>query len=186
MKNLFQKIILGVLVLSLSSCGYNKIVELEEDVNAKWGQVESVYQRRADLIPQLIGQAKTIGSITDKYAAQLSDAQEKTIVNLSSEDLANPSKLESYEASQAEIGKLMSDFMNDLQNQPDFQLYKDNILDLKAQIEGTENRINNARRKYNMSVQEYNAYINKVPQNFTSGILGFDEKSSFEAKAGAK
>ncbi len=180
MKHILQLTLILFAVFFLSSCGYNKIVELEEKANQQWGQVESVYKRRAELLPQLMAQAKTIGNITDKYSSQLQAAQEKTLLKISNDDLVNTNKVQDYVNAQEELGQLMSQYLQDLQGQPDFELYEKNILDLKAQIEGSQNRINVEKRKYFKAVSEYNSYINKVPQNLTSGMMGFDEKAYLE------
>ncbi len=183
MKNLKQLSLIVLATIFFSSCGYNKIVELEEAANTQWGQVESVYERRAALVPQLLNQAKSVGSVTQKYSSDLEKAMGK--VASSKTDLTNESQIDSFDKSQKEVGNLISNFLNDLQSHPDFKLYEKNILDLKSQIEGSENRINNERRKYNKTVEEYNAYINKIPQNLTSGLMGFKDKAYFEAKKGA-
>ena len=167
-------------MFSLSSCGYNKIVELEESANKQWGQVESAYQRRADLMPKLLAQAELIGG---NHKSKINAAMEKANIKLSVDDLKDSKKIQEYQDLQGKVDDLVNNYLREIQSDPAMQ---QSATDLRAQLEGAENRIGFERKKFNESASEFNAYIRKVPQNFTSGVMGFDEMAYFEAKQGAR
>jgi len=160
-------------LLALSSCGYNDIVEKQEKVTGSWAQVQNVYQRRADLIPNLVN--------TVKGAANFAKA---TQVTIKADDLT-PEKVAKYQQAQQGLSSALSRLMVVSENYPNLKANQ-NFLDLQSQLEGTENRITVERMKFNESVQDYNTYIQKFPTNLTAKMFNFDKKGYFEAEASAQ
>ena len=168
----------------LSSCGYNKMVELDEQVSSQWSQVENVYQRRADLIPNLVNTVKGYAQHEQETLTGVIEARSKaTSVNIDSKNLT-PESLEQFNQAQEGLTSSLSRLMLVVERYPDLKA-NENFLDLQAQLEGTENRIAVERRKFNEVTQSYNAYIRKFPQLIYAGMLGFDKKIYFEARQGA-
>ncbi|MDX9909871.1 MAG: LemA family protein, partial [Mariniphaga sp.] len=168
----------------LSSCGYNKMVELDEQVSSQWSQVENVYQRRADLIPNLVNTVKGYAQHEQETLTGVIEARSKaTSVNVDSKNLT-PESLEQFNQAQEGLTSSLSRLMLVVERYPDLKA-NENFLDLQAQLEGTENRIAVERRKFNEVTQSYNAYIRKFPQLIYAGMLGFDKKIYFEARQGA-
>lgn len=173
---------LGVMafIMLLPSCGYNKIVEYEEAVNGQWGQVEAAYQRRADLIPNLLRQAQAVEGFNPGVTSKLEKAYKVlSDVKLDTDGLSEK-EIANYQTAQNDIENAMGSFVQEL-SKVDANAYGN----FQAQIEGTENRIRNERKKYNDKVTEYNSYIKKAPQSFSSGCMGFDTKPHFKAERGA-
>jgi len=163
----------------LPSCGYNKIVEYEEAANSQWGKVESAYQRRTDLVPNLLRQAQGLSGLDQKAYNELQKAyKEMSSYQMVSEDLSK-SEIKKYMSAQEEVESAIGTFMAALRLNPETaDIYRD----FQTQIEGAENRINFERMKYNEEVSTYNGYIRKAPQSFTSGCMGFDERPYFKAE----
>ncbi len=167
-----------------SSCGYNSMVELREGVDAQWAQVENVYQRRADLIPNLVNTVKGYAQHEQETLTGVIEARSKaTSVNVDAQNLT-PETLEQFNQAQEGLTSSLSRLMLVVERYPDLKA-NENFLDLQAQLEGTENRIAVERRKFNEVTQSYNAYIRKFPQLIYAGLLGFDKKIYFEARQGA-
>lgn len=160
------------------------MVELDEQVSSQWSQVENVYQRRADLIPNLVNTVKGYAQHEQETLTGVIEARSKaTSVNVDSKNLT-PESLEQFNQAQEVLTSSLSRLMLVVERYPDLKA-NENFLDLQAQLEGTENRIAVERRKFNEVTQSYNAYIRKFPQLIYAGMLGFDKKIYFEARQGA-
>jgi len=164
---------------------YNTMVSLEEGVSAQWSQVENVYQRRADLIPNLVNTVKGYATHEQETLEGVIEARAKaTSVNI------NPDKLDAqsirqFQDAQSGLSSALSRLMVVVEKYPDLKANQ-NFLDLQAQLEGTENRIAVERRKFNESAQNYNTTIRKFPKNIMAGIFGFEKKNYFEAEKGSE
>jgi LemA protein len=168
-----------------SSCGYNRMVEMEEQVTSQWSQVENVYQRRADLIPNLVNTVKGYAEHEQETLESVIEARSKaTSVNVNPENLSEQS-IEQFNQAQQGLSSALSRLMVVVERYPDLKANQ-NFLDLQAQLEGTENRIAVERRKFNEVTQTYNAYIRKFPQVIYSGWFGFEKKDYFESQPGAE
>ena len=168
-----------------SSCGYNKMVDMEEQVTAQWSQVENVYQRRADLIPNLVNTVKGYAEHEQETLEGVIEARSKaTSVNVNPENLSEQS-IEQFNQAQQGLSSALSRLMVVVERYPDLKANQ-NFRDLQAQLEGTENRIAVERRKFNEVTQTYNAYIRKFPQVIYSGWFGFEKKDYFESQQGAE
>ncbi|HKI88534.1 MAG TPA: LemA family protein [Draconibacterium sp.] len=185
MKRLFIVLLAVASAFLFSSCGYNKMVELDEQVSSSWSQVENVYQRRADLIPNLVNTVKGYAAHEQETLEGVIEARSKaTSVNIDPTNL-NQQNLQQFTQAQEGLSSALSRLMVVVERYPDLKANQ-NFLDLQAQLEGTENRIAVERRKFNETTQKYNAYIRKFPRLIYAGWFGFDKKSYFEAQQGAE
>ncbi|WP_319482396.1 LemA family protein [uncultured Draconibacterium sp.] len=174
-----------VSVVLFSSCGYNKMVEMDEQVTASWAQVENVYQRRADLIPNLVNTVKGYAEHEQETLTGVIEARSKaTSVNIDPTKL-NAQSLQQFNQAQEGLSSALSKLMVVVERYPDLKANQ-NFLELQAQLEGTENRIAVERRKFNQTTQSYNAYIRKFPRVIYAGWFGFEKKTYFEAQQGAE
>ena len=184
-KNFLAIIAVIVMALSLSSCNYNSLVEKEEAVESAWSQVENVYQRRADLIPNLVNTVKGYASHEQATLQSVVDARAKaTQITVSADDLTEDN-LKKFQAAQGELQQALGKLLSITENYPDLKA-NENFRDLQAQLEGTENRITVERQKFNAAVKDYNTSIRKFPTNIYAGWFGFEKKAYFEAQAGAE
>lgn len=164
---------------------YNRMVIAEEGVSAAWSQVENVYQRRADLIPNLVatvkGYAEHESATLENVIAARSNATRVTIdpENLSAEEIGK------FSQAQGELSNALGRLLMITENYPDLKANK-NFSDLQAQLEGTENRIATERMKFNESARAYNTMIRRFPSNIIASVFGFEKKGYFEAQAGAE
>lgn len=171
--------------LLFSSCGYNKMVELDEQTTSQWSQVENVYQRRADLIPNLVNTVKGYATHEQETLEGVVEARSKaTSVNIDPSKLT-PETIKQFNDAQQGLSSALSRLMVVVERYPDLKANQ-NFLDLQAQLEGTENRIAVERKKFNEATQTYNAYIRKFPRLIYAGWFGFDKKAYFEAQQGAE
>nr|WP_321354780.1 LemA family protein [uncultured Draconibacterium sp.] len=185
MKRLRIVLIALVSVVLFSSCGYNKMVEMDEQVTASWAQVENVYQRRADLIPNLVNTVKGYAEHEQETLTGVIEARSKaTSVNIDPTNL-NPQTIQQFNQAQEGLSSALSKLMVVVERYPDLKANQ-NFLELQAQLEGTENRIAVERRKFNQTTQSYNAYIRKFPRVIYAGWFGFEKKTYFEAQQGAE
>lgn len=183
MKNTLKLFLAILLIPILSSCGYNKMVEMQEGVDAQWAQVENVYQRRADLIPNLVATVKGYAAHEKETLESVIEARAKaTSVNISADKLS-PQGLEQFQAAQSGLSSALSKLMVVVEKYPDLKA-NENFMQLQAQIEGTENRISVERRSFNEASRKYNTYIRQFPRNFYSGSFGFEQKPYFKAEEG--
>lgn len=183
-KIIFNIIAFSFAAISLSSCGYNSMVEKQEAVSEKWSQVQNVYQRRADLIPNLVatvkGYAKHESQTLENVIAARARATQVTL----DPDKLTPENIQKFQQAQDGLSTALGKLMMITENYPDLKANQ-NFLELQAQLEGTENRIAVERRNFNEAVKDYNTYIRKFPNNLTAGMFGFEKKAYFEAQAGA-
>lgn len=180
-------IVLGALVLFtvMGVIGkYNTMVEKSEAVDSGWSQVENVYQRRADLIPNLVNTVKGYASHEKETLEGVIEARAKATSTTINAGNMTPETLKAFQANQDGLSSALSKLMVVVERYPDLKANQ-NFLDLQAQLEGTENRIAVERKKYNELAQGYNAYIKKFPTVFIAGMMGFEKKPYFEAQEGA-
>ncbi len=178
-------IVIAVLAVIWGVSAYNGLVTMDENVNTEWANVETQYQRRADLIPNLVNTVKG-------YAAHESETLESVIAARSKAtqitiDPANltPEKLAEYQEAQGAVTSALGKLLAISESYPDLKANQ-NFLELQAQLEGTENRINEARRKFNNVAKEYNTAIRRFPKSLLAGMFGFDKRAYFEAAEGAQ
>jgi LemA protein len=174
-----------VVLVSQSSCGYNEMVNLDEQVSGQWGQVQNAYQRRADLIPNLVNTVKGAANFEKSTLEAVVEARAKaSSINISADELT-PENIAKYQQAQSELSGSLSRLMATVEAYPDLKANQ-NFLELQAQLEGTENRISVERNKFNQTVQQYNTYIRSFPRNIYAGWFDFEKKGYFEAEAGAQ
>jgi LemA protein len=162
---------------------YNGAVAREENVKASWGQVENQYQRRADLIPNLVNTVKGAANFEKETLTQVIEARSKaTSVNINPGNLT-PDQVSKFQQAQDGLSSALSRLLVVVEKYPELKANQ-NFRDLQAQLEGTENRISVERRSYNLAVQDYNTYVRSFPQKLF--LSGFTEKGLFTAKAGAE
>lgn len=178
-------VVLGIIIWRTFAGGYNNMVSKEETVTSAWAQVENVYQRRADLIPNLVNTVKGYADFEQETLTKVIEARAKaTSITVDPTNLT-PEKLAEFQAAQGELSSALGRLLVSVERYPDLKANQ-NFLDLQSQLEGTENRITVERQKFNTVVQDYNTYIRRFPQNILSGMYGFEKKGYFEAKEGAE
>lgn len=183
MKRIVFTVIGFFAVLSLSSCGYNSMVKLDEQVVSQWAQVENVYQRRADLIPNLVASVKGAADFEKETLTQVIDARAKaTSINVDPTKLT-PESIAQFQAAQGQLSQSLGRLLATVEAYPQLKANQ-NFLELQSQLEGTENRISVERQKFNTVTQEYNSKIRTFPNNLTAGMFGFTQKGYFQAEAG--
>lgn len=181
------QLILLCAVLLLSSCGYNTIQKNEEAVFAAWGNVEATYQRRADLIPNLVETVKGYAAHEKETLTEVTNARARVgQVKISSDKLGDAALLQKFQQAQGALSGALSRLLVVAERYPDLKADQ-NFRDLQHQLEGTENRINVARQRYNEAVQIFNSSIRTFPNNLTNKfLLHLDRKEPFKAEAGAE
>ena len=181
-------IIAGVVILVIALwgiSGYNGLVSMDEEVNGKWSNVETQYQRRSDLIPNLVstvkGYAKHESQTLEAVMAARSQATQVKI------DPSNctPQQLAQYQKAQGDVTTALGKLLAITENYPDLKANQ-NFLELQSQLEGTENRINVARKDFNDSAKKYNTSLRRFPRNIIASMFGFEKRNYFEAEAGAE
>ena len=179
-------VLLVVYIIYRSFVGtYNNMIGQEEQVNQQWAQVENVYQRRADLIPNLVNTVKGYADFEQETLTGVIEARAKaTSVNINPQNM-DANNLQQFQQAQDGLSSALSRLMVVVERYPDLKANQ-NFLDLQAQLEGSENRISVERKKFNESVQGYNTYIRKFPNSVIANMSGFDQKGYFEAIAGAE
>ena len=187
-KGTITLLVIGVLILIMvggTLTTYNGLIAKDEAVATAWGNIQSQYQRRADLIPNLVstvnGYAKHESETLENVMAARAKATQVTI----NSDNLTPEKLKQYQAAQGELSQALGRLMAVSENYPNLKA-NENFSELQAQLEGTENRINESRQIYNSAVQTYNVSVRRFPANIVAGMFGFDKKNQFEAEAGAE
>lgn len=177
-------IVLAVLGMWMGST-YNKLVKAEEKVNSAWAQVENVYQRRADLIPNLVNTVKGAADFEQTTLTSVMEARAAaTQVKISPENLTSES-LAQFEQAQGQVGSALGRLMVAVERYPELKATQ-NFRDLQAQLEGTENRISVERKAFNEVVQVYNTRLRRFPTNLIAGMFGFEKKPYFAAQEGAE
>lgn len=185
MKKPFPFFLLAVFAMFLSSCSYNNMVSKEEAVTAQWANVESAYQRRADLIPNLIETVKGVAEYERGTLEAVVNARAKATGITVNADQLTPEAIQQFQEAQSQLSGALSRLLVTIEKYPDLKATQ-NFSEFQAQLEGTENRINVERNKFNEVAQDYNAYIRKFPQVIYSGWFGFEKKGYFQADAGAE
>ena len=178
-------VVLGIIGYSLTAGVNNTAVELEEDVKASWANVESAYQRRTDLIPNLVNSVKGAADFEQETLTGVIEARAKaTSVNINADNLNNAS-LQKFQEAQSGLSSALSKLMVSVERYPQLSATQ-NFRNLQSQLEGTENRINVERNRFNESVRQYNSYIRKFPFSFFGDTSEFEKMTPFEAQAGAE
>ena len=182
----FKSILMAlVAAFSLTSCTYNKLVEEEETVNQKWADVEAQYQRRADLIPNLVNTVKGYAAHEKEALEAVVNARSRATQITLDPSSITPEKLQEFQAAQGEVTQALGRLIAIAENYPDLKA-NEQFSELQAQLEGTENRIAESRRLYNEAVQSYNVNVRRFPNIIWAWIFNFDKKTPFAAEAGAE
>ena len=186
-KNLGWIIPVGIIVILViwAISGYNGMVKMDEQVQNKWANVETQYQRRADLIPNLVSTVKGYAKHEQQTLENVVKARsEATQVKVDAENLT-PEKLAAFQKAQSGVSSALGRLLAVAENYPDLKANQ-NFLELQSQLEGTENRITVARKDFNDAAKSYNQSIRQFPKNILAGMFGFEKKSYFEAEAGSE
>jgi LemA protein len=186
-RNLSLIVILAVVVL-FGGCacnGYNSLVKLDENTKGKWGNVQSEYQRRTDLIPNLVNTVKGAANFEQTTLTNVIQARANaTQVKIDANDLS-PEKIAQFQQAQGQVSSALSRLLAVVENYPDLKATQ-NFRDLQAQLEGTENRIKVARNDFNESVQDYNSTARRFPNSIFAGAFGFHTKGYFQSDPGSE
>ncbi len=174
----------GVLVVALPGCGYNRLVALQEAVEGAWSQVENVYQRRADLIPNLVATVKGAADFEKETLTQVIEARSK-VSQINFENAPTAEQLQEFQQAQDGLSSALSRLLVVVERYPELRA-TDAFRDLQAQLEGTENRITVERGRFNEATRDFNTVRRQFPTIITSKIFGFEEKPYFEAVEGAE
>ncbi len=173
------------IILLWGVAGYNSLVSMDEGVQGKWANVETQYQRRADLIPNLVNTVKGYAAHEKSTLENVVKARsEATSVKIDPENLT-PEKMEQYQKAQGNVSSALGKLLMVAENYPQLKA-NENFLELQSQLEGTENRITVARKDFNDAAKEYNTAIRRFPKSILAGMFGFDKKAYFEAESGAE
>ncbi|MCH7413133.1 LemA family protein [Belliella sp. R4-6] len=177
--------LIGLFVYTKAVGVYNTFVQTEETINGEWAEVETQYQRRADLIPNLVNTVKGYADFEQQTLTGVIEARAKaTSITLQADDLT-PENIAKFQEAQDQLSGSLSRLLVAVERYPDLKANQ-NFLELQAQLEGTENRIAVARRNFNQSVQSYNSNLRTFPNNLFAGWYGFERKGYFEAAAGSE
>lgn len=178
-------VVVGFILYSFFAGRYNKMVELSEAIPKEWAQVETQYQRRADLIPNLVNTVKGYADFEQETLTRVIEARASaTQVKIDPSNIT-PEALAKFQQAQSGVSSAISRLLVVAENYPDLKANQ-NFLDLQAQLEGTENRIAVARTRFNEVVQPYNVYIKRFPSNMLANMYGFQAKGYFEAAEGSE
>lgn len=173
------------LIVSWATSKYNGFVGLNENVKSAWSQVENVYQRRSDLVPNLVATVKGVANFEKETYTAVTEARAKVgQIKLTSDQLSDPAMIQKFQAAQDGLGSALSRLLVVSENYPQLKA-NENFLQLQSQLEGTENRITVERQKYNVVATEYNTAIKRFPGVIVANFGGFKEKEYFKAAAGA-
>ncbi|MFM7026750.1 MAG: LemA family protein [Limnohabitans sp.] len=183
MRSIFSRALLvGTLLagsLGLSGCGYNDFQRLDEQTTSAWSEVLNQYQRRADLVPNLVATVKGEANFEQQTLTRVVEARARaTSVQVTPETLNNPEALQKFQAAQGELGSALSRLLVVSENYPALRANQ-GFADLRVQLEGTENRITVARNRYIKAVQEYNVLSRSFPSNLTAMVMGYKPKANF-------
>jgi LemA protein len=174
--------VVGIGLVAWVAGTYNRLVTSRETVNTKWSSVESDYQRRADLVPNLVSTVKGAANFEQSTLIAVTDARAKA--TQTKVDLNNPATVQAFSANQGELSGALSRLLVSVEAYPTLTATQ-NFKDLQSQLEGTENRISVARKDYSAAAKDYNVLRSKFPTNLLAGLFGFKERTYFEAEAGA-
>jgi len=190
MRTNITKIIFLLIVFIFSSnfygCGYNTLVTMQESVTSAWSQVENQYQRRSDLIPNLVKTVQGAADFEKSVLTEVTDARSRVgQMKLSAEDLSDPQKFEQFQKAQDQLSSALSRLLVVSENYPQLKT-NESFLQLQSQLEGTENRISVERKRFNETVQVYNTEVKSFPSLIMAKIFGFKEKEYFKAVTGSE
>lgn len=177
-------VVLAFAIYNFFAGAYNQMVAKSEEVTRSWQDVESDYQRRLDLIPNLVNTVKGYADFEKSTLTAVIEARSKaTSVKVDASNLT-PETIQQFQAAQGELSSALSRLLVTVERYPDLKANQ-NFLELQAELAGTENRIKVARNKFNATVQDYNTYIKSFPRNLLAGMFGFAARGYFEADAAA-
>lgn len=177
--------VLGIYLYTKAVGSYNQFVQTEEQVNGQWAEVETQYQRRADLIPNLVNTVKGYAEFEQETLTGVVEARAKATSMTIDPTNLTPEKLAEFQQAQDQLSGALSRLLVTVEKYPDLKANQ-NFLELQAQLEGTENRIAVARRNFNESVVSFNSNIRTFPNNLFAGWYGFETKGTFQASEGAE
>ncbi|WP_445114832.1 LemA family protein [Acinetobacter sp. WZC-1] len=187
--NMIKKGLLAVTLastLTFSGCGYNTLQAKDEAVTASWSEVQNQYQRRSDLVPNLVNVVKGYATHEEKVLTEVTEARANVAgLKVDREVLENPELFKKYQEAQSQMTGALSRLLAVTENYPDLKA-NEQFRDLQVQLEGTENRIAVARNRYISTVQDYNTYVRQFPQVMTAKVIGMKAKPNFSADAGAE
>ncbi|EPF70407.1 LemA family protein [Acinetobacter rudis] len=187
--NLLKKTLLVTTLagsLSLTGCGYNTLQAKDEAVTASWSEVQNQYQRRADLVPNLVNVVKGYAKHEQSVLTEVTEARANVAgLKVDKEVLENPELFEKYQQAQSQMTGALSRLLAVSENYPDLKA-NEQFRDLQVQLEGTENRIGVARNRYITTVQDYNTFVRQFPQAMTAKVIGMKTKPNFSAEAGTE
>lgn len=179
MNSFWKKLLPVVLLLSLSSCGYNQFQSLDEEAKASWSEVLNQYQRRADLVPNLVSTVKGYAAHEEKVLTEVAEARSKVgSMQVTPELLNDPEAFAKFQAAQGQLTSALSRLMAVAENYPNLKADQ-GFRDLQAQLEGTENRVAVARNRYIETIKDYNIAVRSFPNNLTAMMFGYKAKPSF-------
>lgn len=179
-----------ILLIGFGGCAgcntYNSLVTQDENVENAWGNVQTQYQRRADLIPNLVNTVKGAADFEQETLESVTNARANaTSINLTADDLSDPARMQAFQQAQSQLTGALSRLLAVSENYPQLRA-TEAFRDLQAQLEGTENRITVARRDYNNAVQSFNTAVRRFPSNIFAGMFGFERRAPFEADPGSE
>ena len=186
-----MKKILWIVLIAIVGLGgysltkYNDLMRAEEDINSVWGNVESAYQRRADLIPNLVNAVKGQANFEKETLTAVMDARSKATAVTIDPNTATEDEMAKFQAAQQDVNSSLSRLLVTVEKYPELKAHE-GFLNLQAQLEGTENRINTERNNFNAAVKEYNKQVREMPTKIAAMIMGFKAKPQFKAEAGAE
>ena len=164
---------------------YNDLMRAEEDINSVWGNVESAYQRRSDLIPNLVNAVKGQANFEKETLTAVMDARSKATAVTINPNTATEDEMAKFQAAQQDVNSSLSRLLVTVEKYPELKAHE-GFLNLQAQLEGTENRINTERNNFNAAVKEYNKQVREMPTKIAAMIMGFKAKPQFKAESGAE
>lgn len=184
--NTIRAAFVGLAALSLAACGINSVPAAEEEAKAKWADVQSAYQRRADLIPNLVSTAEAAAISERDILTNVTEARARAMgITISTDDLSNPEEFARFQEGQNQLTQALGSFRTVVEQYPDLKSNQ-GFADLMVALEGTENRIDNARTKYNEAVRQYNTTIRTFPDTIGANIIhGAEPMEPFAAQAGS-
>ena len=179
MKTRFLNLLMICVVLTLSGCGYNQFQSLDEQTKSAWAEVLNQYQRRADLVPNIVATVKGEAAFEQDTLTKVVEARARaTSMTVTPETLNNPEAFKKFQAAQGELGATLSRLLMVTENYPNLKANQ-GFQDLRVQLEGTENRITVARNRYIKTVQDYNVLARSFPNNLTAMVFGYGVKPNF-------
>ena len=186
MKKILWIVLIAVVGLGgYSLTKYNDLMRAEEDINSVWGNVESAYQRRADLIPNLVNAVKGQANFEKETLTAVMDARSKATAVTINPNTATEDEMAKFQAAQQDVNSSLSRLLVTVEKYPELKAHE-GFLNLKAQLEGTENRINTERNNFNAAVKEYNKQVREMPTKIAAMIMGFKATPQFKAESGAE